>query len=68
VATVGMISISVIALFVTSGTPLVPSLITGTIVILINTYILSEIIDSDLDIYLKKSFLYKTNRVYREKL
>jgi hypothetical protein len=39
--------------------PAVPFVITGTIVILINTYILSEIIDSDLDIYLKKSLLYK---------
>ncbi|MGA1939423.1 hypothetical protein [Arcobacter sp. YIC-310] len=40
--------------------PLVPAVILGAIISIIGGLILNEIIDSDLDIYLKKSLLYKT--------
>ncbi|WP_072680010.1 hypothetical protein [Arcobacter sp. LA11] len=40
--------------------PATPAIILGAIVAIIGGLILNEIIDSDLDIYLKKSLLYKT--------
>ncbi|QKF81480.1 hypothetical protein [Halarcobacter ebronensis] len=41
-------------------TPTLPAFITGVLLTIITGIILNEIIDSDVDIYLKKSLLYKT--------
>jgi hypothetical protein len=57
-ATVGMITISVIALFVTSGTPLVVFVSISSIVYAI---VMLKLVDSAFEAYLKKSLFYKGN-------
>lgn len=57
IVTTALASIS-LALLLT--VPALPAIVIGAIVALIGGLILNEILDSDLDIYLKKSLLYKT--------
>jgi nitrogen regulatory protein PII-like uncharacterized protein len=57
-ATVGIITISVIALFVTSGTPLVVFVSISSIVYAI---VMLKLVDSAFEAYLKKSLFYKGN-------
>jgi hypothetical protein len=57
-ATVGMITINIIALFVTSGTPLVVFVSISSIVYAI---VMLKLVDSAFEAYLKKSLFYKGN-------
>ena len=54
------VTLGAISLALLLSVPAVPALVLGTIITIIGGIILSEIIDSDLDIYMKKSLLYKT--------
>ena len=54
------VCVSGINLVLLLTTPAMPAVVTGAILTIVSGIILSEILDSDLDIYLKKSLLYRT--------